>query len=159
MKIVNEALLNELTEQAKTSPRLRMNYNFHEEMDAPIHRLLNAIEPDSYVRPHRHQHPDKEEIFLVLRGKAVFFLFDEEGNITGQLLLDPLNGCYGAEIKPGIWHTLLILEKGTVIYEVKEGPFAPLSPENFAPWSPAPEQTEEARNYMEYLAGQVNTQS
>ena len=109
MKIINEALLDETTGRAKQSPRLRMNYNFHEHLDDPVNRLLNALEPGTYLRPHRHLNPKKDEIFL------------------------------------------LVLESGSVIYEIKEGPFAPLAPENFAPWSPAPEDTKGVAKYMELL--------
>lgn len=57
-----------------------MNYNFHEQLDDPVNRLLNAMEPDTYIRPHRHLNPDKDEIFLLLRGKAMLFIFDNDGN-------------------------------------------------------------------------------
>ena len=93
----------------------------------------------------------KDEIFLLLRGRIAVFLFDNKGEITETQILDPKEGAYGAEIKAGTWHGLLVLESGSVIYEIKEGPFAPLAPENFAPWSPAPEDTEGVEKYMELL--------
>lgn len=139
MKIINEALLNETAERAQQSPRLRMNYNFHERLDDPVNRLLNAMEPGTYLRPHRHLNPDKDEIFLLLRGRIAVFIFDNEGNVMETTILDPKKGVYGAEIKPGTWHGLLVLESGSVMYEVKPGPFAPLAPENFAQWSPEPD--------------------
>ena len=151
MKIINKQLLDETSERAKQSPRLRMNYNFHEQLDDPVNRLLNAMEPDTYIRPHRHLNPDKDEIFLLLRGKAMLFIFDNDGNITEKLLLDPLAGSYGAEIKPG----LLVLESGTVIYEVKPGPFAPLHPENMAPWSPEPDDEKGIDEYLTYLTSNL----
>ena len=151
MKVIDNELLDSLVGKAKASPRLRMNHNFHESTDEVINRLLNAIEPDSYVRPHRHLNPDKEEIFLVLRGKAAFFLFDDEGNITDTLIISPTSGVYGAEIKAGVWHSLLVMEPSTVLYEVKQGPFVPLSPEDLAPWSPPQEDAEGVARYMEYL--------
>lgn len=151
MKIIDKKLLDKTTQAAKASPRLRMNYNFHEDTNDSLNRLINAIEPDSYVRPHRHLNPDKEEIFFLLRGRAVFFIFDDEGNITDKLLLSPQEGVYGAELDPGIWHSLLVLEPGTVVYEVKRGPFAPLSPENLAPWSPPAEDVEAVEAYMTFL--------
>lgn len=152
MKVINDQLLNETIGKAKQSPRLRMNYNFHEKLDDPINRLLNAMEPGTYLRPHRHLNPDKDEVFLLLRGKVAVFIFDEEGNITEKLVLDPKAGVYGAEIKAGVWHGLLVLESGSVIYEVKQGPFAPLSPENFAPWSPEPEDTEGVERFLDELS-------
>lgn len=154
MKIINEQLLDETRAKALQSPRLRMNYNFHESLDDPINRLLNAMEPGTYLRPHRHLNPAKDEIFLLLRGKVAVFLFDEEGNITGKTILDPKEGVYGAEIQAGVWHGLLVMEPGSVIYEIKQGPFAPLAPENLAPWSPDAEDTEGVRKFLEYLERQ-----
>ena len=126
MILINEALLNETTERAKQSPRLRMNHNFHERLDDPVNRMLNALEPDTYIRPHRHLDPDKDEIFLLLRGRVAVFLFENDGNISRMQILDPKEGVYGAEIKAGTWHSLLVLESGSVIYEIKEGPGARL---------------------------------
>ena len=148
---IDNQLLDETTARAKLSPRNRMNYNFHAELEDPINRLLNALEPDTYLRPHRHCNPDKNEIFFLLRGKMVVFLFDDEGLITETIPMDPLNGCYGGEIPSGIWHGFLVLESGTVVYEIKEGPFAPLTPENFAPWSPPAEDTQAVTDYLEKL--------
>ena len=101
MKIINEQLLDETQAKALQSPRLRMNYNFHERLDDPINRLLNAMEPGTYLRPHRHLNPAKDEIFLLLRGKVAVFLFDEEGNITEKTILNPKEGAYVAEIVRG----------------------------------------------------------
>ncbi|MBP6066014.1 WbuC family cupin fold metalloprotein [Bacteroides sp.] len=136
MKLITKDLLDSVTNQAKENPRLRMNYNFHESMDAPIHRMLNALEPGTYLPPHRHKNPDKEEIYLILRGSLMAILFDEEGNPIEKINLDPSKGMYGMEIPAGVWHCIVVLEPGTVIYEIKEGPYAPLTPENLAPWAP-----------------------
>lgn len=151
MKIIDTSLLNETSERAKQSPRLRMNYNFHDSLAAPVNRLLNAMEPDTYLRPHRHLTPPKEEIFLILRGKAILFIFDNQGGISKTITLSPQEGTYGAELEPGIWHGLLVIEPNTVIYEVKEGPFTPLSADDLAPWSPEATNTETAKAYMEHL--------
>lgn len=155
MKIINKALLDETTERAKQSPRLRMNYNFHECMDDPVNRLLNALEPGTYLRPHRHLTPEKDEVFLLLRGRIAVFLFDNKGSIVETHILDPKEGVYGVEIKAGTWHGLLVLESGSVIYEIKKGPFTPLAPEDFAPWSPAPEEIEEVEKYIKLLEKEI----
>jgi cupin fold WbuC family metalloprotein len=128
-----------------------MNYNFHEELDDPVNRLLNAMEPGTYLRPHRHLNPDKDEVFILLRGKAAVFIFDEVGNVTESITLSPAEGMYGAEIKAGVWHGMVVLESGSVIYEVKQGPFAPLSADNLAPWSPAAEDKDAADAYIKKL--------
>ena len=74
-----------------------------------MNRLLNAMEPGTYLRPHRHLNPDKDEIFLLLRGRVVLFQFDDFGHISDHLVLDPKLGVYGAEVKAGIWHVLKFL--------------------------------------------------
>ena len=73
MKLITDSLLNNVSGQAKENPRLRMNYNFHESMDAPIHRMLNALEPDTYLPPHRHKNPDKEEIISFFEVVCLLF--------------------------------------------------------------------------------------
>ena len=156
MKIIDNKLLDETKRKALDSPRLRMNYNFHETLDDPINRLINAMEPDTYLRPHRHKNPDKIEIFLILRGSVALFLFDDLGNITDNRILDPKEGVYGGEIPADVWHTLLVLESGTTVFEVKHGPFAPLSPENMALWSPAPEDTKGVKQFMDKLKSYIN---
>lgn len=151
MKIIDKCLLDETTAKARVNPRLRMNYNLHDELDNPINRLINAMEPGTYLRPHRHSNPDKEESFLVLRGKAAFFVFDEEGNVIEKTVLCPAEGVYGADIKAGIWHGMLILEPETVVYEAKQGPYAPLTPENMAWWSPDSEDTQAVKVFLDKL--------
>ncbi len=148
MKIIDNTLLDETTIKAKKSPRKRMNYNFHEDLEDPINRLLNAMEPGTYLRPHRHINPDKNEVFILLRGKVAIFIYDDNGNIIQQTILDPNAGIYGGEIKAGVWHGLLVLESGSVIYEVKNGPYAPVTPKNFASWSPEPENEEEVKQFL-----------
>lgn len=148
MKIIDQTLLDAVSQKAKENHRLRMNYNFHASMDEPVQRLLNALEPQTYLPPHRHLHAKKQEIFTVLRGAVLTFLFDDQGNITQTIEINPAKGTYGMEIEPDIWHSLVVLESNTVIYEIKEGPFSPIAPEDMAPWAPKPEETEAAQKYI-----------
>lgn len=134
--VIDDCLLDSVSKKAKESPRLRMNYNFHSSESDSLNRLLNAVEPGTYVRPHRHLNPDKEEIILVLRGSVESFVFDDNGNVIEKIVISPEKGCYGMEIKPGLWHSLFVTEPDTILYEIKRGPYAPLSPDNFASWSP-----------------------
>ena len=133
---IDNRLLDEVSEQAKISPRRRKNYNFHKEPSDTLQRLLNAIEPLSYVQPHKHENPDKREIFFSLRGRIVVIEFDEEGNITDHTVLDPLTGIFGAEIPERVYHTIIALDHNTVSYEVKDGPYNPGDDKNFASWAP-----------------------
>ncbi len=148
MKLINDNLLDAVSEQAKQNERLRMNYNFHESLDASMHRLLNAMEPGTYLPPHRHSNPDKEEIYLVLRGSLLAFTFDDNGNVINRSELSPVKGNYGIEIPAGIWHSIVVLEPNTVIYEIKQGPYAPISPDNIAPWAPNANDKEAVEAYI-----------
>lgn len=85
-------------------------------MDAPIHRLLNALEPGTYLPPHRHT--DKEETYLVCAGVCWHF-YDDAGNVTDKVCLNPSEGKYGLEIPSNTWHSIIALESGTVILKLK----------------------------------------
>jgi cupin fold WbuC family metalloprotein len=149
VKNINVELLNRVSKEAFQNPRKRMNHNFHENGEDLLQRMLNALEPGTYLPPHRHT--DKVEIFLLLRGKVQVLLFDDTGEVTEIKQIDPLLGEYGVEIPAGIWHTIFVEECGSVIYEVKEGPYIPGKGVEFAPWAPTPENTLEVDNYMNSL--------
>ena len=136
MKIINNQLLTAVSAQAKVSPRKRQNYNFHETLDAVVQRMLNALEPGTYVCPHKHESPDKIEAFIILTGKALVAEFDDTGNITTFSIIESGSDVYGVEIQPRTWHCIVPLVPGTMVYEAKEGPFSPLTDKNFAPWAP-----------------------
>ncbi len=120
MTIIDEDLLNKVSEQAKTSPRLRMNYNFHQSLDEKCHRFLNAVEPGTKVEIHRH--PTKDESFIILRGKVKVSTYNDDGSIIDSIVLCHEEGRYGVDIPKNVWHTLECIESAT-IFEVKEGPF------------------------------------
>ena len=136
MKKIDQSLLDQTIRRGQSTARKRMNYNFHEFPDDPLQRLLNAIEPGSYIQPHKHEDPDKREVFFVLKGKMAVIEFDESGNITDHIILDPLSGGYAAEIPARTFHTVISLESGSVAYEVKDGPYNPIDDKNFASWAP-----------------------
>lgn len=123
--IINDELLDEVSKKAKVSSRLRMNHNFHDSLDAKAQRLLNALEPGTILPIHRHQHT--AETYILIRGKIKVMFYGDGGDIIEKFMLDPLNGNYGVHIPQGQWHTLEVLESGTVIFEVKDGPYMPLS--------------------------------
>ncbi len=150
---IDQVLLEQITKKALNSPRKRMNHNFHQPEDV-IQRFLNAIEPDSYIRPHRHVNPDREEIFLVLKGKGAVVLFDNSGTTEGIHLLDASLGFWGVDIPGGLYHAIVSIEPGSVFYEVKQGPYNPNADKGFAPWSPK-EGSEEAIEYLNHLKQSV----
>ena len=114
-----------------------MNDNLHAMAD-PIHRLLNATEPGTYVQPHRHGTPPKVETLCVLRGRGAVLLFDDAGHVTDRAILGPGGPTLVVEVPANTWHTLIALEPGTVWFEVKAGPYAAPTREDTAAWAPAP---------------------
>ncbi|MBO9541016.1 WbuC family cupin fold metalloprotein [bacterium] len=135
--------------RVEASPRHRAIARYHDHHEA-VQRMLNAVEPASYVRPHRHADPAKVEVFVVLTGRAVVLTFDDEGTLQSTLEIAAGGPCWGVEIPPGTWHSLISLEAGTVLYEVIEGAYQPASHKDYAPWAPA-EGTEEGQRYLEAL--------
>lgn len=109
--------------QAKNSPRLRMNYNFHRSLDEKGHRMLNAVEPGTTVPIHRH--PTKEESFVFLRGKVRSTTYNDDGSVIESVVLCQEDGMYGVDIPKGVWHNLESHENKSVIFECKQGPFVP----------------------------------
>jgi len=133
---ITDQLLNSLSSEASVSARKRKNYNFHKQDSDLLQRMLNALEPDTYVRPHKHVNPDKREIFILLKGKIAVIEFDDAGNISDKIILEHALGNYAAEIKTGSWHTVISLGNNSVYYEVKDGPYDPVNDKVFAKWSP-----------------------
>lgn len=148
--LIDAALLDEVTHRARNSDRGRKNHNFHPSDDAPAHRLLNAMEPGSYLQPHRHLDPSKDETFVVLRGAFGVVLFDEAGNVSRTSLLRADGETLGINIPSGTFHSLVCFEPGSVFFEAKAGPYLPLTPEEKAPWAPG-EGDAGAPAYLEKL--------
>ena len=128
MKIIDKELLDIVSEKAVKSPRLRMNYNFHENLEARSQRLLNAMEPGTKLPVHRHHH--SIETYIILRGSLRALFYNDARELIESFVLNPLEGKYGMDIPIGQWHTLEVLESGTVIFEVKEGPYTPVGMED-----------------------------
>lgn len=121
--IIDKAFLDKVSGQAKESPRLRMNYNFHQSLDDKCHRFLNAVEPGTEVPIHRH--PTKDESFVLLRGKVKVTIHNDDGSIKESVVLNPDDGLFGVDIPKWEWHKVESLETGSVFFECKEGPFVP----------------------------------
>ena len=152
-KIISENLLIELTQKASALPRKRLNFNYHEVLSDPINRMLNACEPGTYTQPHKHENPDKREVFLILKGSLVVVIFDTTGNPLEFILLNHQKGNHGVEIPQGTWHTIFSIESGTVAYEIKDGPYIQISDKNFAPWAPK-EGHQDCAEYLRNLTSQ-----
>lgn len=151
LQIVDRELLDALSAAARSAPRLRKNHNLHQSDASACHRLLNAVEPGSYIRPHRHLDPEKDESFVLLRGSLGVVTFDAAGELTGSVLLQAGGDRVVADIRHGVYHTALALEGGTVFFEAKAGPYLPLAEEEKAGFAPEEGSPEVAR-YLERLA-------
>lgn len=124
MMIIDKSLLDTVTSGAKESNRLRMNYNFHDSLDAPCQRLLNALEPETIVPIHRHQHTS--ETYILLRGKLRMMFYNDDKEIIEETILSSESANYGIHIPAGVWHAMEVLASGTVIFETKDGPYMPI---------------------------------
>ena len=123
--IITQALLDQLTEQAKASPRLRMNMDLRNSAEDQSQRMLNAIEPGSPLPIHRHQ--NTSETVVCLRGRLVEEFYDDLERIcTERIELSPNGQVVALNIPAGQWHTVQALESGTVILEVKNGKYEPI---------------------------------
>ena len=126
--VINQALLDKLTEEAKASPRLRMNLDLRNSADDKSQRMLNAIEPSSPLPIHRHRH--SSETVVCLRGHLRELFYNDAGEVTEVVDLAPNSDCVALNIPLGQWHTVKALESGTVIMETKDGSYEPQGPED-----------------------------
>lgn len=149
---IDQSLLDQTCENARTSDRKRKNANFHPADDFPAHRLINAMQPGSYVRPHRHLDPNKDESIVVLRGRFGYLSFDDQGSVKEALTFCAGGPIFGVDIPHGTTHTLLALDPDSVFFEAKAGPFVPLSNDEIAHWSPAECTPEASLLWQEWRA-------
>jgi cupin fold WbuC family metalloprotein len=150
MKTIHKELLIETSAKAKLNKRQRMNYNFHETYESVVQRMLNALEPGTYIQPHKHENPDKVEVFIILKGKALVVEFDDNGDVIEHCVITEGGDKFGSEIAPRVWHCIIPLMAGTVVYEVKDGPYSPIDDKNFAKWAPK-EGDENCEEYIREL--------
>lgn len=125
--LIDNKLIDEVTVKAGDSPRLRMNFNLHDSLDAKAQRLLNVLIPGTILPIHRHRHT--AETYILLRGKMMVVFYNETGAQIERYLLDTTIGNYGVNIPAGQWHTVEVIEPST-IFEVKDGPYTPLASED-----------------------------
>lgn len=148
------AISDELVEQAlsmsRQSPRKRIILPLHKGQAATLHRMLNAMQPGTYVRPHRHWQPPKCESVVVLRGKLGCVHFDEQGQVLERLVAAAGTPIFGVDSEAGVFHTFVPLVADTVAFETKDGPYEKLNDKDFAPWAPE-EGRPEAAAYLQEL--------
>ena len=147
IRIVDSAFLDQLATEAAATPRRRKNFNLHADFDHPCHRFFNALMTDTYVQPHCHADPTKDETVVLLRGKLGVAIFSEAGEVLSTHILLP--GMV-IDIPHGILHGWCCLADGSVFFEAKAGPYAPLTPPEQAAFAP-PEGDPRASSYLAWL--------
>ena len=148
--IVHTADLDALEKEVEESVRKRHHINIHKSYREPCQRLINVIHPQSYIRPHKHEHISGDETLVVLQGEGILVIFDDEGSVLTWFRMSVDHGARVVVIPPGVWHTVLaVSECPLMLFEVKEGPFEPNRAKQFAPW--APPENEDTKAYMDDL--------
>lgn len=126
--LLRDSIINQVTEGAKQSPRLRMNYNLHESVEDSVQRMFNALEPGTIVPIARH--PYSSETLIMLRGRLRVLIYNDNKEIIEDVIIAPYTENIGYHIPKGTWHKVESLETGTVCFETREGPYAPVAPED-----------------------------
>ena len=135
MKLIDKELVASLHAKAVSAPRLRTHHNFHPTHEDPIQRMCMAMEPGTYVRPHRH--PDKWELLLIVSGDMLVLHFDDAGKVLSVTRLSAGGATLGLETPANTWHGIVTLAPATVVFECKHGPYVPTGEKDFAAWAPA----------------------
>ena len=142
MKVFSSQYFEDLVNEASQSHRLRAHANVHGSYADQCQKLFNAIQVDSYIRPHRHSLDPKDECLVAIKGLFGFIMFTEQGLIESVILFgsekysEKLSIPSGLELTSGVWHTVVSLAENSILFEVKKGPFEPTLAKEFAPWAP-----------------------
>ena len=156
MKKFTFDFINELSEKGSLSSRGRQHHNIHESYKNSVQRVFNAIGIDSYIQPHRHSLDNKTETLIAISGCFVLILFSKSGAITEIVpfssekydFVDSVSCC--VEVDPGAWHTVVGMTPGSVLLEIKAGPFSEHGAKEYAKWSQG-EGSSESINYFNKL--------
>jgi len=149
--LIDAALIQTAIDASRISARGRVILPLHEAHGETLHRMLNAVQPGSYIRPHRHLDPPKAEAVVLLRGSLRYLEFTPAGDLARVVTLTAASGNIGLDTRAGVYHTFYALEPDTVVFEAKPGPYDPTSDKEFAGWAP-PEGSAEAGLYLERLS-------
>lgn len=148
MKLVDSAQLGHMSEAAAQAPRRRTHFNLHDMAADPVQRVVIALEPGTYVRPHRHG-DGVWELFVLLDGACTVLIFDDVGRVIQRVDLAPA-GTRLAQVPAGAWHSVVALEPRTIAFEVKPGPYCATTDKNFAVWAP-PEGDAKVADFLGWM--------
>jgi len=145
MKIIGAEFFSELEKQAAAAPRKRAHHNLHQSLDEAIHRLCIAADPATYIRPHRHARAGGWELLVILKGAADVLVFDNDGVLKARVELSAAGATRAIEIDENTFHGFIPQAQGSIVLEVKQGPYVPTPEKDFAPWAPAEGSADAAR--------------
>lgn len=134
MKLIDRPLVATLHHKAANATRLRTHHNLHPTHEDPIQRMCMAMEPGTFVRPHRHS--DKWELLLIVSGDMRVLYFDDAGKVLAVTRLTAGGETLGLETPADTWHGVVTLSPATVVFECKKGPYAPTEEKDFVAWAP-----------------------
>ena len=149
MKKMGRADFDALHLQAKSRARQRVNHNMHPVLSDPVQRLFNAIQPNSYVQPHRHHGDDAWESFVLIEGAGAALTFHQDGRVKDRAELT-VDGLRLVEIPPGVYHAVVATCEDTLFFELKRGPYNPHKAKDFAEWAP-PEGAPECASFYAWM--------
>jgi cupin fold WbuC family metalloprotein len=154
---IEPSIIESALKKARASSRKRAIQCFHRPEER-LQRMINACLYETYIMPHKHENPDKLEIFFILKGRVAFLIFDDNGKIIESIILNEDGPIKFIEIPPKTWHNLVVISPEAVLYEIIEGKYDPETHKKFAPW--APKEDEENGTYLETLRNRIkSTQS
>lgn len=142
MIVFSSHFLEDLLSASMQSGRLRAHANIHSSYAEPCQKLFNAINTDSYIRPHRHSLDPKDECLIAVKGLFGLIKFNDQGDVESITLFgsekysEQFSIAAGVELPAGVWHTVVALVDKSILFEVKSGPFDPSVAKEFAPWAP-----------------------
>lgn len=146
--VLNDSLLSEGRDASRSSPRKRIIMPVQRSQEARVQRLLNFLQPDTYIRPHQHPLPHATESLCLISGHLEVLIFEPDGTLSARHQLSPQSPLI--DIEPGVWHGMIVKEADTVIFEVKQGPYEPMDDKDFAEWAPE-ENSPEALPFLRNL--------
>lgn len=135
---------------SRESERKRIILPIHRKQEAEVQRMINFLQPGTYLRPHKHPLPHASESLVLMNGSIRFYTFDEEGVVLSKNEINskPVPGVL--DIEPQVWHSFIVLEEDTVLFECKKGPYDVETDKTFAPWSPE-EGSDYVQDWMNFL--------
>lgn len=152
LRTITETNINQLMQLAQNSARKRTILRLHEH-EEPVQRMINAMFPGTYITPHKHENPDKVELFSIIVGRLAVLQFAEDGAVENMAVLDAKGANRVVDVPPRTYHSLIPLEPCAAL-EIIQGPYDAATHKQFAPWAPA-EDNPKAAAYLHQLTEMV----